>query len=120
MDTSAWAPFRRRVLEVIEEDLAREEREAEAQRAVVHSRTADVIERARAEGRCGGAWLFGSFAWGMPGARSDVDVLVERCEDPDALAADIWRATERPAHVVQRERASESLVTRALADGKPL
>lgn len=117
---TTWATFRQRVLEVIEEDLAREDAETEALRADVVGRAAEVLAAARAEGRCGKAWLFGSFAWGRPGKRSDVDVLVEDCAEPDALAADLWRGTERPAHVVQRERAPAELAERVLADGKPL
>lgn len=117
---TTWAAFRRRVLEVIEEDLAREDAEAAALQSDMAVRVARVLTAARSAGRCGRAWLFGSFAWGRPGQRSDVDVLVEDCAEPDALAADLWRETERPAHVVQRERAPAGLVDRVLADGKPL
>lgn len=112
--------FRRRVVAVIEEDLAREEAEAEVLRREVTECTRAAVERARLEGRCGRAWLFGSFAWGMPGQRSDVDLLVEGTPDPDALASFVWRAVDRPVHVVELEHAPVSLVERALNEGLPL
>jgi predicted nucleotidyltransferase len=119
MEPDLKQAFRRRVLEVIEEDLAREADAAARRRSSVLPQVVRTIARARAEGRVSRAWLFGSFAWGSPGERSDVDVLVESA-DPDALAADLFQATERPAHVVELERAPTELVERVLRDGTPL
>jgi len=120
MDRSLLVAFRRRVVAVIDEDLAREETDAEAQRDLVLPSVSAALARSRRAGECSRAWLFGSFAWGLPVERSDVDILVESCPDPDALAATIWRAVERPVHVVQLERAPPSLVERVLRDGRPL
>jgi len=120
MDPALRAAFRSRVLAGIEADLAREDREEAARRSEVLPALTAVLERTRADQRCGRAWLFGSFAWGHPGERSDIDVLVERCADPDTLAVEIWRATDRPAHVIELERAPASLVERAQRDGLPL
>jgi predicted nucleotidyltransferase len=114
------AAFRRRIVAGIEEDLRREDAEAEARRAQVIPVVASIVAAARAAQTCGRAWLFGSFAWGRPEERSDVDLLVEDCADPAALAADIWRAVERPVHVIAADRAERSLLERALADGRPL
>jgi predicted nucleotidyltransferase len=119
-DRELLAAFRRRIVAGIEEDLRREEAEAEARRAQVIPAVARIVAAARAAQRCGRAWLFGSFAWGHPGERSDIDLLVEDCADPDTLAADIWRAVERPVHVIAADRAEPSLLERALADGRPL
>jgi len=120
MARTDFATFRRRVLENIEADLAREAAQAEALRAAVVPVVAEALGDARREGRCERTWLFGSFAWGQPTERSDVDLLVARCEDPDALAAEVWRKVDRAVHVVTLERAPESLVQRVLAEGLPL
>ncbi len=112
--------FRDAVRAKIEADLRRESEQAAALRAQVVPAVARALERARAEGACGQAWLFGSFVWGDPGERSDVDVLVEGCADSFSLAAKIGRTCEREVHVIQRERAPDSLVRRVLADGTPL
>jgi hypothetical protein len=120
VDAALYQAFRRRVLENIEADLVNEDRAAEAARAELLPKVADAVADARRRGECGRAWLFGSFAWGRPGERSDVDVLVERCADPDVLAAAIWRACERAAHVVPSETAPPSLIERAQRYGKLL
>jgi predicted nucleotidyltransferase len=120
MDRALLAAFRRRVVAVIEEDLAREEAAAECRRAVVLPAVSKAVAEARAAGDCRRVWLFGSFAWGEPGERSDVDLLVEGCADPDALAAAVWRVADRPVHVVELERAPATLVERALREGSPL
>jgi predicted nucleotidyltransferase len=120
VDPELLPAFRRRVLEVIQADLDREAAEAEALRAELLPKVGEAVRAARAGGRCGRVWLFGSFAWGRPGGRSDVDLLVEGCADPDALAAEIWRAVDRPVHVLQAPEAPESLVERARREGCPL
>lgn len=120
MERTDFGTFRRRVIAGIEADLTREEEEAEALRGSVVPAVAERVAEARREGRCERAWLFGSFAWGEPTERSDVDLLVERCADPDALAAEVWRHVERAVHVVELERAPASLVERVLESGKAL
>lgn len=112
--------FRDAVRRQIEADLETEQRTAEALRAEVIPQLEAAIASARAARTAGRAWLFGSFAWGEPRAESDIDVLVEWCADPDALAADIGRATGRAAHVVELAHAPATLRARVLAEGKPL
>jgi predicted nucleotidyltransferase len=109
--------FRARVRETVERDLAREAAASEALSAEVLPKLRESVGRAREEGECGRAWLFGSFAWGEPGERSDIDLLVESCPDPDGLAGKVWRACDRPVHVVELRSAPQSLVDRVLADG---
>lgn len=119
-DPELLRAFRRRWLAGIEADLRREQAEAEAERTRVLPLVREIIADARRRASCRRAWLFGSFAWSQPEPRSDVDLLVEGCPDPDALAAQIWTATGRPAHVVPLEEAASSLRERVLRDGVPL
>jgi predicted nucleotidyltransferase len=120
VDRALAAAFRQRVLAGIQADLSREQAEESALRTAVTAATATVIAEARTRGSCGRAWLFGSFAWGRPEPRSDVDLLVEGCSDPDALAADVWTVINRPVHIVQLEKAPRSLAERVHRDGKAL
>lgn len=120
MAVTDWSTFRARVIERIEADLAREHAESEQLRAEVVPRVVAAVAAARADGLCGRAWLFGSFAWGKPTAHSDVDLLVEGCTSPDGLAGRLWLELERPVHVVQLEHAPASLVERGTADGMAL
>lgn len=71
----------------------------------------------RQAGRCRRAWLFGSYAWGQPTGRSDVDLLVEGAAAPFSVAAEVGRATGRMVHVVPLEDAPASLVDRARTEG---
>jgi predicted nucleotidyltransferase len=119
MDPLAVA-FRRRVLAGIKADLARESADADGLRAAVVPRVMEAVQAARASGFCRRVWLFGSFAWGQPGTRSDVDLLVEGCRDPDGLAADIWRYIGRPVHVLDLSGAPQSLIERVEREGQPL
>jgi predicted nucleotidyltransferase len=120
MQGTDFSTFRRRVIANIEADLAREDEEAESLRAEVVPLVAESVAAAREAGRCGKAWLFGSFAWGRPTERSDVDLLVTDCKSPDGLAAEVWRRVERPVHVVPLESAAASLVQRVLSEGQTL
>jgi predicted nucleotidyltransferase len=104
----------------IEADLERERAEAEALRERVLPRLRAVIGRLRGDGRCGEVWLFGSFAWGAPTPRSDVDLLVAGAGDVFALAGEVTAGVGRDVHAVPFEDAPESLRQRALADGLPL
>jgi predicted nucleotidyltransferase len=114
------AEMRRRVLAGIHADLEREHAESERLRSHVVPIVAAMVRAARARGECGRAWLFGSFAWGRPASRSDVDLLVEDCAAPDRLAAEIWRAVDRPVHVLVAARAPESLLERVQLEGRAL
>ena len=127
MSTSAQAPdpvqlraFRAAIRTKIERDLERERDASVALRAQVLPAVKRGLAEARVEGLCARAWLFGSFAWGDPGARSDVDLIVEGCADPFLLAAVVGRACERDVHVIPLEAAPESLRRRALAEGTAL
>lgn len=71
--------FRQRVRETVTRDLEREDAEAEALRLDVVDKLRAAIAAERERGECAEAWLFGSFAWGRPVERSDVDVLVKGC-----------------------------------------
>lgn len=98
-------------------------REAEASRALVAEvvpKVARAVSEARAHGLCQRVWLFGSFAWGEPGERSDVDLLVEGASEPFRLASLVSVACDRDAHVIELDRAPESLRERAQRDGRPL
>jgi hypothetical protein len=112
--------FRRAVLRHFEEQIAREGEEAEARRAAVVPLVRQSIARARDEGLCRSAWLFGSYAWGRPGERSDVDILVDDCLDPFRVASLVARACGCDAHVVDWSDAPESLRLRVSAEGLPL
>jgi predicted nucleotidyltransferase len=100
--------------------IAREREEAEVRRGAVVPLVRQAVARARAEGRCERVWLFGSYAWGEPGDRSDVDILVEGCADSIALASLIGRACERDVHVIDGADALDSLRGRVSAEGLPL
>ena len=112
--------FGRAVRAHFEEELAKERGQAEVRRAAVLPRVHAAIERARADGLCGGAWLFGSYAWGEPGERSDVDLLVEDCADTFMVASLLGRACGRDVHVIEMSEAPPSLKERVHVDGVPL
>jgi predicted nucleotidyltransferase len=101
-------------------DLERERIRAEELRCLILPAVAAGVERARSDGALSGAWVFGSYAWGEPTERSDVDLLVEGARDPDGVAAIVGEACGREVHVVRRERAAGSLVARVLAEGRAL
>ncbi|HVU51470.1 MAG TPA: nucleotidyltransferase domain-containing protein [Polyangia bacterium] len=64
--------------------------------------------------------MFGSYAWGEPGERSDVDVFVEGRTDTMAIASIVGRACGVDVHVIDAAEAPESLKARVLAEGLPL
>lgn len=99
---------------------AREEAASEARRQAVFPVVRQAIERARNEGACGRAWLFGSYAWGRPGERSDVDILAEDCPDPFWVSSIVGRACLLDVHVVDAKDAPTSLRERAVTEGLPL
>jgi predicted nucleotidyltransferase len=112
--------FGRAVRAHFEEEVAKEREQAEARRAAVLPKVRAALERARVEGLCTGAWLFGSYAWGEPGERSDVDLLVEGCADPIAVASVVGRGCGLDVHVIRMPDAPPSLTERARDEGVPL
>lgn len=112
--------FASRVRSNIELELEREAETSRELRKTVVPRVHHAVESARASGMCQAAWLFGSFAWGEPRPDSDLDIMVQDCRDPDALAALIMRRTDRMVHVVVAESAPESLRARVLEEGMSL
>ncbi len=117
---TSLATFRRHVIARIEADLGREAAEAEARRARVLPLLRQAVAEAKAAGLCRAAWLFGSYAWGEPGERSDVDVLVEGARTPESLAALWWTRLDLPVHVLDVHTAPASLVERAIREGLSL
>ncbi len=112
--------FGRAVRRNFAEQVAREEAESQARREKVLPIVRQAVECARGEGACGRAWLFGSYAWGRPGARSDVDILAEECPDPFLLASIVGRACSLDVHVIDAKDAPASLRDRAMAEGLPV
>jgi predicted nucleotidyltransferase len=117
---STLEDFRRAVRAKIAVDLQHEQDASHALRERVLPALRLAIARARADGVCARAWLIGSFSRGEPRISSDVDLVVDGCRDPDALADRIARACGRPAHVIDFATAPESLRERALAEGEAL
>jgi predicted nucleotidyltransferase len=93
----------------------------QAHSAHLRSRVVPLVQQALVDARgaalCGRVWLFGSYAWGEPTERSDVDLLAEDCPDPDRLAAVVARRTGTDVHVVPNEDAAETLRLRAHQEG---
>jgi len=115
-----WSDFRAAVRAQLGRQLEAEAAEAEALRARILPVVREAVQHARAAGEVGRVWLFGSFAWGQPDERSDVDLLVEACPDPFGLAAELWSGCGRPVHAVPLEGAPASLVERARSLGVEL
>ena len=114
---SALEDFRRAVRAKIERDLASEDRVARELRAAILPRLREAIEEARRSRLLTDAWLFGSYAWGQPTERSDIDILAADCSDPIEVAVVVGRACDRDVHVIRLERAAPSLRDRSFADG---
>jgi predicted nucleotidyltransferase len=115
-----YRAFRRAVRAKIERDLAAEEAATAERRARVRRALGPALDRARSLGLCRAVWLFGSYAWGAPGERSDVDLLAGGCSDPEALTSIVGRATDTDVHVVPLDQAPESLRARAMAEGESI
>src|SRR5438045_2463727 len=97
VDPELLAAFRRAVREKIRRDIAEERRRAEALREQIVPRVARTIAEARARGLCERVRLFGSFAWGLPGDRSDLDLLVEGAH-VEEVASLVMEACGRMVH----------------------
>lgn len=119
-DRELYRAFRRAVRDKIAGDLAAEEAAAAERRARVRKALRAALVEVRSRSLCDRAWLFGSYAWGSPGERSDVDIMAERCRDPEAVASIVARATGTDVHVVPIESAPPSLRDRVLAEGEPV
>jgi predicted nucleotidyltransferase len=119
---TTWADYRRAVDRHFAEQIADEQRAGAEARAAMQPRVRDAVARARAAGACGRAWLFGSFAYGVPHAESDVDVMVEGLREfPTDFAVRIGADLgDIHIHVVPFETASASLRARVLAEGVEL
>ena len=109
--------FRRAVMEKIARDLEREQRLSHNLRTENLPHIKDGIEAARAEGLCERVWLFGSFAWGQPTERSDIDILVKQGRDLTRIACLVGDALQRDVHVVSWDDADETLCRRAREQG---
>jgi predicted nucleotidyltransferase len=120
LDPALLRAFRAAVRAKIARDLEQEDAAAAERRERVRAAVAQGLAQARGEGLVGAAWLFGSYAWGQPGERSDVDLLVEGCRDPLRVASVVGQLTRTEVHVVCVEDAPESLRARATRDGVPL
>jgi predicted nucleotidyltransferase len=103
-----------------EEEIELEQAAAADRKAAIVPLVREAIARARAGGLCRAAWLFGSYAWGEPGQRSDVDILVEGRADTLAIASLVGRACGLDVHVVDEAEAPESLKVRVAAEGLAL
>lgn len=105
--------FREAVLAKIRRDLEAEARTSARLRTERLSLLRGLVLSARADGVCGEVVLFGSYAWGQPTERSDVDLLIEG--DTRELAwrvgrtlgceVDAWRIQDAPETLVERARA---------------
>jgi predicted nucleotidyltransferase len=112
--------FGRAVRRKFAEQAAREQAESEARRRAILPIVRQAVADARDQQVCGRAWLFGSYAWGQPGVRSDVDILAEDCPDSILLASIVGRACQLDVHVIEAESAPSSLRDRAMKEGLPL
>lgn len=119
-DPDLLRDFRRAVHGHFERELAGERERSEALRETVLRAVRSAVERARADGLCSAAWLFGSYAWGQPGERSDVDLLVDDAADPLMVASVVGRACGRDVHVIATSDAPPSLKQRVREDGVSL
>jgi predicted nucleotidyltransferase len=120
MPSPTWRDLRSVIRARFERDVVEEgARGAALQRAVLPGVEA-AIAAARAEGACARAWLIGSYTWGVPAERSDVDLVVEGCGDPFRLAGRVSAACGRDVHVIDLETAPPTLRERAVRDGRPL
>lgn len=113
--------MRQRIRRKIEADLAREAAEGNAHRERVLPLVRDAVRQAREAGLLDGrVWLIGSYAWGTPTGRSDVDLVAETCEDRLAVASLVGDATGLDVHVMRLADAAPVLQPHILSEGVPL
>ncbi len=119
-DPDLLRKFRQAVHAKLTRDVETERAESEARRGQVLALLVPAIAEARDLGLCGRTWLFGSFAWGKPTQESDIDLAVEDCPDPFAVASLVGRRCRRDVHAVAVEDLPEGLEKRVLHEGKEL
>jgi predicted nucleotidyltransferase len=119
-DPALLEAFHRAVRRHFEAQVTNERAASAARKATVMPLVREGLARARAQGLCKAASLFGSYAWGEPGERSDVDIFVEGRADTIAIASIVGRACGLDVHVIDSEEAPESLRARVVAEGYPL
>jgi len=107
--------FRRAVLGEIRKNLEIERHQSEQRRARIIPLVREAVRAARDLGLCERVWLFGSYAWGQPGANSDVDLLVEG--DDSEVAYRVAVACELEIHALSWDSAPEELRTRCQVEG---
>jgi predicted nucleotidyltransferase len=120
IDPALLRAFRAAICAKIEREIAREQQTAERLRSEVLPRLRRGVERARDEGLCQGAWLIGSYAWGTPTERSDVDIVLEKAGDLTRIASLVGEEVRCQVHVIPLGAASEELRQRAISSGVPL
>jgi predicted nucleotidyltransferase len=120
IDPALLLAMRGRVRAKIAADLEREASEAEELRGRALRALVPALAQARAQQLCGEVWLIGSYAWGAPHEKSDVDLVAEGCRDPDLLAAVVGQRLGVEVHVIRLERAPEALRARTIGEGRPL
>lgn len=109
------AAFRDAVLAKIRRDLAAEAEVSERLRSERLPRLSEIVAAARDEGICREVFLFGSYAWGNPTARSDLDLLV--AGDADELAWRVGSALGCEVDAWELDRAPPALIERARTEG---
>lgn len=119
IDPALLAAFRQAVRANIQRTLVEPSADIEASRAEVLTELAEVMADARQRGFSGQVWLFGSFAWGWPSERSDIDLIIEG-DGADELASQVWQKCNRPVHSLTLAQAPPSLRERVLRKGLPL
>jgi predicted nucleotidyltransferase len=119
-DPELLKAFGRAIRRNFERQIASEREAAATRRSTIVPLVREAVARARKEGLCGAAWLFGSYAWGEPGEGSDVDIYVDGRRDTIAIASVVGRACGLDVHVVDSVEAPESLRERVCKEGQPL
>jgi len=115
-----FGAFRRRVDACIAQQLQREEGRAETLRGAVLQAVREGVAQARRQGCRARIWVFGSFAWGRPAVRSDVDLLVETQSEVERVAQAVAAHCSRPLHVLAADRADRTLMARVMTEGVEL
>jgi hypothetical protein len=87
LDPELLRAFRDAVRAKISRDLEAEDAAAAERKQRVRAAVERGLAQARDQGLLGAAWLFGSYAWGQPGERGDVDLLVEGCRGRGAAVS---------------------------------
>lgn len=109
---------RARVRANVEAQLARENAIAQTLQARNIPRVVEAIAEARIAGEVSGrVWLIGSYAWGQPDARSDIDLLVETCPNRFALMKRVEDAVRLDVDVILVDEAAPRLLLHLQREG---